>query len=235
MLGVGATPAQASIFNVTTTAATYDGVCDDHCTLWDAVYVGKRTPRRAHGLRSQRVVHGHDRSPDHLVEPDPPSRRRAGHVGRPIRPVGSSRSTRRATPRMKGFLITNGEDHRRWRRDPERGHVDPDRHRRERQHLVGLRRRPSQLRHRPALRKPGRRQQGREWWRGNCNSNFATLTLIDTGVGFNQSTGGSGGPDGGAGIWNRGRADIVRSRVGGKTVVGGFIWPQAAVSTATAP
>ncbi len=221
MLGVGATPAQAAIFNVTSTDATYDGVCDDHCTLWDAVYV-------ANGLPGEHTVFVP--SGEYTATSGPLTiwsnltlqavggqvtldAKRTGRVLK-VNPEGNAT--------LKGFLITNGKA-----ADGGAGILNDGT-----LTLIdsvvnastssgcggGL------LNHGTAHLSRSQVDVNKAASGGGiCNSTFATLTLTNTGVGFNQSTGGSSGPDGGAGIWNRGRADILGSRVGGNTVLGGLL------------
>ena len=164
MLGVGATPAQAAIFNVTTTAATYDGVCDDHCTLWDAVYV-------ANGLPGEHTVFVPGGEYTATTGPltiwsDLTLQAVGGQVTLDAKKTGRVlKVNKEGDATLKGFLITNGKTTDGGAGILNEGTLT----------LIdtvvnastssgcggGL------LNYGTArsLRKPGRRQQGRQWWR----------------------------------------------------------------------
>ncbi|HWM75075.1 MAG TPA: hypothetical protein VNQ53_15110, partial [Nocardioides sp.] len=108
ILGVGTTPAQAAIFNVTTTEATYDGVCDDHCTLWDAVYTANGLP----GMHTVFVPGGvYTATTGPLtIWSNQTIQAVGGQVTLDARKTGRVvKVSKEGNATLKGFLITNGK------------------------------------------------------------------------------------------------------------------------------
>ena len=214
ILGVGAIPAEAAIFNVTTTEYKYDGVCDDHCSLLDAVYTANGLPGE-HTVFVPTGVYPVTGGPLTIwsnltiqsvggqVTLD------AKKTGRVVKVNPEGKAT------LKGLLITNGRVTDGGAGILNQGDLT----------LIDtvVNASTSTITCGGGLLNSGTAQLSNSSVAQNtapngagiCNSNLATLTLTNSAVGFNQSA------DTGGGIWNRGRVNLLRSEVGSNLAANG--------------
>ena len=214
ILGVGTTPAQAAIFNVTTTEATYDGVCDDHCTLWDAVYTANGLP----GMHTVFVPGGvYTATTGPLtIWSNQTIQAVGGQVTLDARKTGRVvKVSKEGNATLKGFLITNGKVTDGGAGIYNEGTLT----------LIDsvVNASTSTIGCGGGLLNAGTArltnsnvaQNTAPNGAGICNAPAATLTLTNTDVGFNQAS------NWGGGIYNRGKADLLRSAVGSNLAVEG--------------
>jgi len=213
ILGFGITPAQAAIFNVTNTDATYDGVCDDHCSLWDAVYTANGLPGK-HTVFVPSGVYTATSGPL-TIWSDLTIQAVGGQVtldskntGRVVKVNKEGKAT------LKGLLITNGkvtDGGAGIRNEGTLTLIDS---------VVNAS--TSTISCGGGLLNSGTAylsnsnvaQNTAPNGAGICNGPASTVTLTRTDVGFNQSSGN------GAGIYNTGRAELRNSAVGNNTAQG---------------
>lgn len=213
ILGFGTTPAQAAVFNVTTTEYKYDGVCDDDCSLLDAVYTANGLPG-AHTVFVPTGVYPVTGGPL-TIWSNVTIQSVGGQVTLDAQRTGRVVKINKAgNATFKGFLITNGKTTDGGAGVLNEGTLS----------LVDsvVNASVSSISCGAGLLNLGTAYVTGSAVSGNtapngagiCNGHTSTLTLTSTDVGFNQSTGD------GAGIYNTGRVSLRNTEVGNNTAQG---------------